>query len=333
VLWVILGGGKADRISAMNHKTLKILVSFFMCISMAFSAQDKPIDPQCKDVHIDDDSKETGPTVYLGFDSDKPKENSVEDFMYFVPLIAPVDVETDISLNNNQKTRIVSCKRETKGDEFEAECEFTMLGTGHFENKFDPEQIIEKSQEDFKVGKPLKNIIEYINFKGQGKGRVHIKGEIKDGIEHVSSVKVVFNAGKNQSPVTVGLYTVPYENSQYKYENKEGELIARVNSLTFKSDQEEPRMDLELAAISKPGKKEGFCSRLKGCLANLLVKPLKVDPLGNEVMLDFGHALYSKHASFTFPKAEKLKTKITDDEETVVAKADNKNISSKIDTD
>jgi len=319
----------------MNTKMLKILIYVCLCLSFAAAGrEDKPIDSQCTQVNFDGETKKSGPTVFLGLDSEIPNENPVEAFMYFVPLIAPVDVETRIGINNNQKAKIVSVKQKKNGDKFTADCEFLMTGNGRFENKFDPQQIIEKSQEDFKKGKSLKNIINYINFEGQGKGSVHIKGVInKDGIEHVSSVKVVFNADNCQSPVTVGLYTVPFVNSQYKYENKEKQLIARVNSLTFKSGQAETRMALELAAISKPGKKEGFCSRVKGKIANLLIKPLKIDPLGNEVMLDFGYALYSQHATFTFPKAEKLKGNIIEeDEKTIVAKVDKKHSTRKVNT-
>ncbi|MBN1796900.1 MAG: hypothetical protein JW804_09530 [Sedimentisphaerales bacterium] len=311
----------------------KILVCVCICSSLAIGQEEKSLDPQAVQVNYTDGTKDSGPTVYLGTDSDEPKENSVEDFMYFVPLIAPVDVQTHTSLNNNQATRIISIKREKEDDRFEAVCEFVMTGSGSFRNDFNPEQIIEKGTEDIKAGKPLKNMIDYINFKGCGKGSVHIEGQIKNGAERVISMTINFNEDDNASPVTVGLYSVPCENGQYKYKSKYSQTIARVNSLTFKNEPVEPRMTLELAAISKPGKKEGFCSRLKGAIANLFVKPLKVDPLGNEVMLDFGHALYCQHATFTFPKAEKLKGNSKDAEETIVARAQNKRSIKKIDTD
>jgi hypothetical protein len=47
--------------------------------------------------------------------------------------------------------------------------------------------------------------------------------------------------------------------------------------------------------------------RLKATAANLLLKPIAVEPAGNEAMLNFGFALVSKAPSFTFPHASNLK--------------------------
>jgi hypothetical protein len=47
--------------------------------------------------------------------------------------------------------------------------------------------------------------------------------------------------------------------------------------------------------------------RLKATAANLLLKPIAVEPAGNEAMLNFGFALMSESPSFTFPKATNLK--------------------------
>ena len=47
--------------------------------------------------------------------------------------------------------------------------------------------------------------------------------------------------------------------------------------------------------------------RLKATAANLLLKPIAVEPAGNEAMLNFGLALVSKAPSFTFPNASNLK--------------------------
>jgi hypothetical protein len=47
---------------------------------------------------------------------------------------------------------------------------------------------------------------------------------------------------------------------------------------------------------------------LKATTANLLLKPIAVDPAGNEAMLNFGLALVSEAPSFTFPQASNLKT-------------------------
>jgi hypothetical protein len=47
--------------------------------------------------------------------------------------------------------------------------------------------------------------------------------------------------------------------------------------------------------------------RLKATAANLLLKPIAVEPAGNETMLGFGFALMSESPSFTFPQASNLK--------------------------
>jgi len=309
----------------MVKKLLTICFIVLFCTSLTFGRNNKPIDPQTTQISLLSRQNQSGPTIFLDLDKKQPRENSAKAFMYFVPLIAPVQVQSEISTNNQQKTSITSVRRERDKNSFEAECEFVMTGSGYQKNIFDPAQIIEKTLEDVKKPKSLKNIIDYIEFDGQGTGRVKIKGTISDGIEKVNSVKIVFNANGYKSPVTVGLYDVHNQQGQYKYENRHSQKVARVNSLTFKSGQAQPRMSLTLAAISNQGKKEGFCSRLKGKIANLFIKPLKVDAVGNEAMLDFGYALYSKHASFTFPRARNLKNaKPEKAKETIVAKGSKK---------
>ena len=47
-------------------------------------------------------------------------------------------------------------------------------------------------------------------------------------------------------------------------------------------------------------------------MANMVLKPIAVEPAGNEAMLNFGSALVSKAPSFTFPNASSLKTDTVD---------------------
>jgi len=42
-------------------------------------------------------------------------------------------------------------------------------------------------------------------------------------------------------------------------------------------------------------------------IANFFIKPLEVDRLGNDTMLDFGYALLKQKPEFTFPKAKNIK--------------------------
>ncbi len=265
----------------------------------------------------------TGPTVYLDYEDQQQRDNSVATFMYFVPMISTVLVESESSPQNTQKARIISSRRTSNGKEFEVVCEFVMWGQGYHENFFDAEDIIAKDQDNVPKGRPLKNIIEYIRFEGGGRGRIEVKGEKVNGTERVTSVKVVFNHDDNVSPVTVGLYSMRPQDGQYKFENRHDTKKARVNVLSFEATDDEPRMDIQLASLGGRCAKEGFYSRLKGKIANLFIEPVRINPQGNKAMMDFGYALYRKQASFTFPKAGNLKLKKDQQEkEPVLAKAE-----------
>jgi hypothetical protein len=265
----------------------------------------------------------TGPTVYLDYEDQQQRDNSVAAFMYFVPMISTVLVDSENSPQNFQKARIISSRRTSNDKEFEAVCEFVMWGQGYHENFFDAEDIVAKDQDNVPKGRPLKNIIEYIRFEGGGRGRVEVKGTKVNGVEKVTSVKVVFNHEGNTSPVTVGLYNMKPQNGQYKFENRYDTKKARVNALSFEATEEDPRMDIQLASLGGRCSKEGFYSRLKGKIANLFIEPVRITSQGNKAMLDFGYALYKKQASFTFPKAGNLKLRKDQKEnEPVLAKAE-----------
>jgi hypothetical protein len=265
--------------------------------------------------------KDIGPTVYLDYENQEQKANSVEVFMYFVPMISTVLVDSENSPENSQKVRIVSTHRESTRKGFEVVCEFEMWGEGFHENMFDAKDIIAKDQDSVPNGKPLKNIIDFIRFEGGGHGRIEVKGTKNNGIEQVTEVKVIFNHDDTTSPVTVGLYNMKPENGEYKYENRSDRKKARVNSLSFEAG-DDPRMDISLASLGGLNKNEGFYSRLKGKIANLFIEPVRINPEGNKAMLDFGYALYKKQASFTFPKAQNLKLKEGQQQEPVFAKAE-----------
>ena len=276
----------------------------------------------------------TGPTVYLDYEDQKLNDNSVASFMYFVPMISTVLVESDSSPQNTQRVRIVSSQRTSNDREFKVICEFEIWGCGYHENYFDFGDIIAKDQDFVPKGKPLKNIIEYIRFEGSGCGRIEVRGEKVNGTDKVTDVKVVFNNNDRTSPVTVGLYSVKPKDGQYKFENRYDIKTARVNTLTFEATEDDPRMDLSLASLSDGCASDGFYSRLKGKIANLFIAPVRVNLQGNKAMLDFGFALYKKQASFTFPKAENLKIEHTGKkEEPVLAKANQKNELKSINSD
>jgi len=117
---------------------------------------------------------------------------------------------------------------------------------------------------------------------------------------------VEFNARGRESPVTVGLYEIKAKNGQHSYANRSNEIVARVNTLTFKRSAR-PRMGITVASIAGKTGKAGFWGRFKAVVANLFIEPVEVDKLGNDAMLDFGYALLRQQPAFTFPRAQNLR--------------------------
>ncbi len=279
---------------------------------------------------------ETGPTICIDVESDNPLGNPVEAFMYFVPIVSPIPVESIVDEDNQQRVRITSCNTSIKRGKFTTVCNFQMWGSGHHKNIFDTKKTILSGLKEIKHGKTLANMIEYIKFEGLGQGSMKVKGKIVKGVKKVTSVEIKFNEAQNKSPITIGLYSVECKKGKYLFENRFDQQVARVNTLKFKADNStEPRMEIEIASLGSTGSKEGFYSKFKAKIANLFIKPLLITKQGNQVMLQFGEALNNQHATYTFPKAKNLivaeKPKkqedtivatATEDQEIKVAKAD-----------
>ncbi len=251
-----------------------------------------------------------GPKIELGYRENNFTRNSIEDFMYFVPMISPVKVTIESSMDNSQYAVIKDYKKEQTGSSFKVYCEFEMKGQGSYQNNFDPASIIERGIRHFDKPKPLTNILEYIKFEGAGTGSLVIRGSYKDGEKIVEAVDVNFNAGGGRSPVTVGLYSVkPNKEGEYLYKNRYDSKVARINKLTFRryADEKVPEMGIELNSFGKNEQDAGsLWGALKGAIANLFIDPLEVNPKGNKSMLDFGLALANKKDMFQFPHAENL---------------------------
>jgi hypothetical protein len=249
-----------------------------------------------------------GPTVVLSYGKGTLEKNPIRSFMYFVPLISPVAVGGGVSPENGQQASIISYERKVTSRSFCVTCEFEMSGQGFNRYTFDPAAMIALRIVESKKpkGEPLSRVLDYINFEGEGFGRIQIKGKIADGAETVTEVELVFNARGRKSPATIGLYELKAKDGQYLYENRSCEIVARVNTLTFKKS-ENPRMDITVASISKKAGTNGPVAQLKAAIANLFIKPVKIDPVGNETLLHFGYALFEQKRTFTFPKAGHLK--------------------------
>ena len=150
-------------------------------------------------------------------------------------------------------------------------------------------------------------MLDYIKFDRDGHGIIEVKGQIIGSTRTVTELDMQFNARGHKSPVTIGLYDVKPKDGEYKYENRSNEVVARVNTLTFKKTEQTPKMGIKVASISDTAESEGFFSGLKAVIANFFIKPPKVDKLGNTTMLEFGDALLQKKPAFTFPKATNIK--------------------------
>src|SRR5580700_1381071 len=88
----------------------------------------------------------TGPTLLFGYDEDRPLDNPLSQFMYFVPLISPEHVSLSTNAGNTQCARVISCHCSTNDSSFQAECEFTFIGDGLQRNVFDHAAIIQRKQ-------------------------------------------------------------------------------------------------------------------------------------------------------------------------------------------
>ena len=248
------------------------------------------------------------PTLQLDYGQGTPHDNSISQFMYFVPLISPEPVTVYTNEGNTQSARVISLERRTNGTVFSATCEFQITGTGSQQNVFDYSEKIQRRKSEIRDGKPLTHQLKAINVTGTGSGSVEIEGTISNGFPIINMVQLKFNRDEHASPVTIDLYDLAYRDSALRYVN---EMQARVNSLTFRRTSEAPKMEVSLASIKRKDAGDSlwqnFIGGLKGATANLFLPPLKVEPEGQQAMLDFGLALATKKPDFTFPLAKRLK--------------------------
>jgi len=248
-----------------------------------------------------------GPTMKMSYSKEKFVENPLASFAYFVPLIASTRVDSITSANNEQHIGIISHTMTADSKSFQVTCEFEILGSGFHMDTFDPAGMIAAYADDAKKGKTMTNMLDYIKFEGIGSGLIEVKGTVTGSTMRVTEVDIHFHARGHESPVTIGLYDIKPKDGEYKYENRSNELVARVNTLSFRKTKETPRLGIKVGSISAAGGSADFFSGLRGAIANFFITPPRVDTLGNTTMLEFGYALLQKNATFTFPKAKNIK--------------------------
>jgi len=248
------------------------------------------------------------PTLHFDYGQGEQRDNAIGQFMYFVPLISPAPVWVYTNADNTQCARVISVERRTNGPTFSATCEFEITGSGLQRNVFDNSEKIQRRKVAIRDGEPLKHQLKAINVSGTGSGSVEIEGILSNGLPTINVVQLRFNRDGHTSPVTIDLFDLAYRESELRFEN---EMQARVNALTFRRTTNSPKMEVTLASIKPKDASDSlwqnFIGGLKGATANLFLPPLKVEPEGQQAMLDFGLALATKKPDFTFPFAKRLK--------------------------
>jgi hypothetical protein len=249
----------------------------------------------------------TGPTLHLGDGRGSPA-NSVSEFMYFVPLISLEPVSVVKSPGNTQRVRMLSNNRSFSAGSFLVTCEYEFNGEGNQRTVFDHSEKVRRHERELKEGGMLDHQLSAINVEGAGRLRIEVEGTMTGHVPTVTEVRLRFNCG-HPSLVTIGLHDIAYSDGEMRIRN---EINARVNTLTFRRKPGPPRMDITVASVKRKGAGDNFVQNVMGGLkataANMVLKPIAVEPAGNEAMLNFGLALVSKAPSFTFPNASNLKT-------------------------
>lgn len=249
-----------------------------------------------------------GPSLTLDYGRSEQGGNRMAEFMYFVPLISPEPVSMQESPGNQQRTRVLPSRTRIEGGTFFTTCEFVISGTGKQENIFDLSGIIQRNQTKLKAGEVIDKQLTYITVSGPGHGCVEVEGTITNHVPVVEMVRLRFEGFGQPSPVSIGLEDIRLVNERVRHENQ---TVAQVESLTFRRTAGQPKMEVTVGTVKRAdagnGLWQNILGNVTGVAANLLIKPLPVERIGYQTMLDFGLALATEQPRFTFPRARNLK--------------------------
>ncbi len=227
--------------------------------------------------------------------------------MYFVPLISPAPVSSVSSPGNTQAARVFLARRKSTPHTFVVTCEFEFTGDGSEQTVVDLEPCIRRNEQRLKAGGSTSRQLSSITIEGTGRGLVEVEGTISNNLETVTEVRLRFNAHGKSSPVSIELCELRQLDG---IACRVHEIVARVNTLTFRRKPGTPKMEVTVASVKNKGAPNGLWQNVKGALkglaVNLLIDPLTIERIGNAAMLDFGQALASGAATFTFPQATNL---------------------------
>jgi hypothetical protein len=235
-----------------------------------------------------------GPTLHLDYGRGESPGNLVAEFMYFVPLISLEPVSVIMSPGNTQRARMVSATRSFTATSFLVNCEFDFVGEGSQQDVFDHTDKISRHERELKEGGSLDHQLGSINVEGAGCVSIEVEGTMTGHVPTVTEVRLRFNGCGRPSLVTIGLQDIGYFDSAFRLRN---ESVARVNTLIFRRKPGPAKMDITVASVKRKDAGDNFWQNLMGGLkattANLFLKPIAVEPAGNEAMLNFGLALVS----------------------------------------
>ncbi len=101
----------------------------------------------------------------LSYNTLKPVKMPTASFMYFIPLISPTLVSTEISPNNRQQAMFLSYEKSVVLNSFTLSCEFELQGSGFFIDIFDPNGVMAAFPEI--INAPVNNMLDYIQAGGK----------------------------------------------------------------------------------------------------------------------------------------------------------------------
>jgi len=287
---------------------LNRLLLLIGCFASAQPLTGAPLPPPTAESDANPATRPAGPTLRLDSGRGESAGNPVAEFMYFVPLISLEPVSVVMSPGNTQRARMVSAKRSFTAKSFLVTCEFEFVGEGNQQNIFDHTEKVRQHEQELEEGGTLDHQLGSINVEGAGNVTIEVEGTMSGRVPTVTEVRLRFNVRGRPSSVTIGIHDIRYSNGALQLRN---ERVARVSTLTFRRKPGPAKMDVTVASVKRKDAGDtfwqNFVGGLKGTTVNLFLKPIAVEPAGNEAMLNFGLALVSEATAFTFPHARNFK--------------------------
>ena len=167
---------------------------------------------------------QSGPTLQLEYTPEQ-LANSVDAFMYFVPLNSLTGVRTEIDPNTNFSAGIINWQRkDTRKNTFTLTCDFEVSGTGIYKVIYEPGEMINFVGRKKLNEKKLTGLLDWIQFDGNCRGQVEASGVVKGKEAIIETISIRFNRNGQRSPVTIAIYDVPRVDNRYDYGNRQNKI-------------------------------------------------------------------------------------------------------------